>query len=426
MSTSKSGNNTAIVFIFLTVLIDMMGIGLIVPIIPELISSLTGESLSDAAWTGGLIYMTYAFVQFLFAPVLGELSDRFGRKPVLLLALFGLGVDYIIHAFALTIGWLFAGRILAGVFGASHTVAMAYIADISTKENKAKNFGIIGAAFGLGFVLGPALGGLIGDAWGVKAPFFVAAGLSLLNFLLGLFLVKESLPKENRRKINFTKMIPFVSFAHMGKYKAVIGFILAFTLAQLAGQVMPTTWSFFTMENFGWSKFDVGLSLMVVGILVSAVQAGLTGFLVKKFGNRKVIFMGFTLWTIGMFGIAFSGNTFLLYAAAIPYVMGGIAAPTIQGVVSNQVAPNEQGNLQGVLTSLASTTAILAPAIYSTSFKYYSAADAEIYFPGAPFLIGAVILIAATVLAIMALRTLLVEPVDEVLDEDLDKKPIEI
>jgi DHA1 family tetracycline resistance protein-like MFS transporter len=406
----KKAKNSALVFIFFTVLIDMIGVGIIVPIIPDLISSLTGQNLSDAALTGGLLITAYAGVQFLFAPVMGELSDRYGRKPILLLSLFGLGVDYVLHAFAPTIIWLFAGRILAGIFGASHTVAFAYIADVSTKENKAKNFGIIGAAFGLGFVIGPAIGGIIGENWGVKAPFFVAAGFSMLNFLFGLFFVKESLVPENRRRINFSKMIPFVSLSNLRKYKVVIGFVIAFGLAQLAGQVMPNTWSYYTMERYEWNKLDVGLSLMVVGILASVVQALLTGLLVKRFGNKKVIMWGFTLWTLGMFGIAFAGNAFYLYAATIPYVVGGIATPTIQGVVSNRVSDKEQGNLQGVLTSLGSLMAVLAPVIYTTLFSAYSGPDAAVYFPGAPFLAGASILIVATIIAIYSLRNLLAVP----------------
>ena len=388
----------------------MIGVGIIVPIIPDLISSLTGQNLSDAALTGGLLITAYAGVQFLFAPVMGELSDSYGRKPILLLSLFGLGVDYVLHAFAPTIMWLFAGRILAGIFGASHTVAFAYIADVSNKENKAKNFGIIGAAIGLGFVIGPAIGGIIGENWGVKAPFFVAAGFSLLNFLFGLFFVKESLAPENRRKINYSKMIPFVSLSNLRKYKAVIGFVIAFGLAQLAGQVMPNTWSYYTMERYEWNKLDVGLSLMVVGILASVVQAVLTGFLVKRFGNKKVIMCGFTLWTLGMFGIAFAGNAFYLYAATIPYVVGGIATPTIQGVVSNRVSDKEQGNLQGVLTSLGSLMAVLSPVIYTTLFSVYSGPDSTVYFPGAPFLAGASILIIATIIAIYSLRNLLAVP----------------
>lgn len=415
----QSSKTPAILFIFFTILIDMMGVGIIIPVIPELISSLTGESLSEAAFTGGLLYTSYAFAQFLFAPVMGEFSDRFGRKPILLIALLGLGLDYFIHAYSPTLGWLFFGRILAGIFGASHTVAFAYIADISTKENKAKNFGVIGAAFGLGFVIGPALGGLIGEEWGIKAPFFVAGGFSILNFLFGLFFVKESLTPENRRKMEFNKMLPFVSLAHLSKYKAVLGFIFAFGLVQLASQVMPSTWTYFTMERYDWDKFQVGISLMVVGLLVSAVQGGLTGVLVKKFGNKKVIIAGFLLWTIGMFGFTFAGSAFYVYSAMVPYVIGGIAGPTVQGLVSNRVSNNEQGNLQGVLSSLGSLSAFFAPVIYTSLFSYYSGDSAPIYFPGAPFLMGAIILIFATVIALYSLKSLLSKPSDDVLDENL-------
>lgn len=392
------------IFVFLTVLIDMMGIGIIIPVLPKLIQSLTGETLSDAALTGGLLYTTYAVVQFLFAPVLGEFSDRFGRKPILLIALFGLGLDYFIHAYSPTLGWLFFGRIVAGMFGASHSVAFAYVADISTKENKARNFGFMGAAFGLGFMLGPAVGGLVGDAYGVKAPFFLAGGLSLLNFVFGMIFVRESLADENRRKINVKKMLPFVSLANLGKYKAVLGLIFAFGLAQMAGQVMPSTWSYFTMEAFNWDPWDVGVSLSVVGLLVSLVQAGLTGVLVKKFGNQRVIMAGFMFWTVGMMGIAFAGNAFLLYAFTIPYVMGGIAAPTIQGMVSNHVPANEQGNLQGVLSSLTSMSAFTVPMIYTFIFSVFTGEKRTTYFPGAPFLLAAIILIAASIVAFLAVR----------------------
>ena len=405
----KNKSKGSFFFVFLTVLIDMMGIGIIIPVVPKLIQSLTGENLSDAALTGGLLYVSYAIVQFLFAPILGELSDRFGRKPILLIALFGLGLDYFIHAYSPTLGWLFFGRILAGMFGASHSVAFAYVADVSTKENKARNFGFMGAAFGLGFMLGPAIVGMIGESWGVKAPFFVAGSLSLLNFIFGLIFVRESLIQENRRKIDFTKMLPFVSLAHLGKYKAVLGLILAFGLAQLAGQVMPSTWSYFTMEAFGWDEWDVGISLSVVGLLVSLVQAGLTGVLVKKFGNTRVILAGFVFWTLGMIGISFAGNTFLLYAFTIPYVMGGIAGPTIQGMVSNHVPANEQGNLQGVLSSLSSVSAFTIPMVYTFIFFVYTGEKHTIYFPGAPFLLAGIILVLACLVAFFSVKTLVLD-----------------
>lgn len=398
--------NSAIIFIFITVLVDMIGIGLIIPIIPDLLESLTGDSNADVAVIGGLLITAYALTQFLFAPVLGEFSDRYGRKPILLLALFGLGIDYLIHAYSPTVGWLFFGRIVAGVFGASHTVAFAYIADISKKEDKAKNFGLIGAAFGLGFVIGPGIGGILGEYYGVRSPFFLAAGFSLLNFLFGLFFVKESLVKEKRRKINFSRMIPFVSLVHLSKYKAVLGFIFAFVFVQFAGQVMPSTWSFFTKGAFNWDKADIGLSLVVVGLLVSAVQGFLTGRLVKAYGNRKVIMLGFIGWTTGMFLISFAQSELLLYLALIPYVVGGIAGPTIQGLVSNHVGESEQGNLQGVLVSFGSLAAVIGPSIYTGLFGYYSSESAPIYFPGAPFFLGGMILVIATIIAAWSLKSI--------------------
>lgn len=384
----------------------MMGIGIIIPIMPDLILDLTGKSVSEAAVIGGLLLSSYAIFQFFFSPVLGEISDRYGRKPLLLLGLFGLGLDYLISAFAPSIGWLFFGRCLAGFFGASHTVAMAYVADISTKEDKAKNYGIIGAAFGLGFVLGPVIGGLIGAEWGTRAPFIAAACFSFLNFIFGLFFVSESLPVERRRKINFAKMIPFVSLGYLRKYKAVLGFILALALVQFAGQVMPTTWTFFTKTNFDWSVKDIGLSLMFVGLLVSAVQAGLTGFLVKKYGNKRVIISGFILYTLGMLAISFSTNSIYLYIACVPYILGGIAGPTIQGLVSNNVSELEQGNLQGVLTSLTSLAAIIAPLVFTPIFSFYTSKTNEVYFPGAPFLLGGLILVLATLVAAFSLKSL--------------------
>jgi len=401
-----AAKNSALLFIFFTILIDMIGVGIIIPVVPELIATLTGQTLSEAALTGGYLISSYAAAQFLFAPVMGEFSDKYGRKTILLLSLLGLGIDYFIHAFATTIGWLFLGRIIAGVFGASHTVATAYVADVSTKENKAKNFGIIGAAFGLGFVIGPAIGGFIGESYGLTAPFFVAGGFSLLNFLFGFFFLKESLPKNKRREINYTKMIPFVSLAHIAKYKAVLGFVFAFTLANLAGQVMFSTWTFYTMERYSWGKLEVGVSLMVVGFLVSIVQAFLTGFMVKKFGNRKVIALGFTCWTLGMFAFAFAANSFYLYAIMVPYVIGGIAGPTLQGIVSNQVKENEQGNVQGVLTSLVSLTAIVGPMIYTALFHKFTRPNTTLYFPGAPYLLAGCILVIATIIALYSLKTI--------------------
>lgn len=399
MSSSK----TALTFIFVTILVDVIGIGIIIPVVPSLIENLTGEGLSVAAKYGGYLMVAFAGMQFLFAPIMGELSDKYGRRPILLIALFGLGVDYVFHAVAPTIGWLFVGRILAGICGASFTVANAYIADVSTKENKAKNFGLVGAAFGLGFIIGPVIGG-IAAKWGVQTPFLVAAGLTLLNFLFGLLFVPESLPKEKRRPINFKKMIPGKSLLQLGTFAALGGLLFAFFLASLAGQSLPATWSYFTMEMFDWTEAEVGYSLGVVGLLVAIVQAGLVGKIVKKFGTKKTILGGFVLWSIGMGLYAVAVKGWMLYLFTIPYVLGGIAGPTLQGLMSNQVEDNEQGILQGTITSMTSITTILGPLISTGLFYYFTGKNQIFYFPGAPYAMGAVFLITACFFAYFALK----------------------
>ena len=356
------GGRSAIIFIFVTVLVDVIGVGIIIPVIPTLIKDLTGLGLSEASAYGGGLLIAFAGMQFLFAPVLGELSDKYGRRPVLLLALLGLSIDYLIHAFAPTILWLFVGRILAGICGASFTVANAYIADISTAENKAKNFGLLGAAFGLGFIIGPSIGGIFG-AIDVRLPFFIAAGVTFLNFLFGFFFVPESLDVENRREVKLEKMMPGVSLAKIGQYAGLAALIFALFLANLAGQALPATWSFFTMEMYDWGEAEVGYSLSFVGLLVAVVQGGLIGIVVKKFGEKRVIIFGFLLLTIGMFLFSIAYQSWMLYAFLIPYALGGVAGPTLQGILSNQVSDKEQGNLQGAITSMQSLTTIIGPAI---------------------------------------------------------------
>ncbi|HAI41858.1 MAG TPA: tetracycline resistance MFS efflux pump, partial [Maribacter sp.] len=249
-------------------------------------------------------------------------------------------------------------------------VASAYIADVSTKENKAKNFGLIGAAFGIGFIIGPGIGGFFGEI-DIRLPFYIAAGLTFANFLFGYFFVPESLTMENRRQINYAKMIPGVSLFALRNYKGILLLISAFFLANLAGQALPSTWSYYGIERYDWNPRQIGLSLMVVGLLVAVVQGFLVGKLVTKFGKRKVIIYGFLLWTVGMFLFAFAHEPWMLYAFLIPYALGGIAGPTVQGVISNQVSEKEQGILQGSITGLVSITAILGQFIFAPVFYYF-------------------------------------------------------
>ena len=409
----------ALLFIFITILVDVIGIGIILPIIPELIMELTGEGTAMAVIYGMWLTTAFAGMQFLFSPVLGEISDKYGRRPILLIALLGLSIDYLIHAWAPTIIWLFVGRFLAGITGASFTVASAYIADISTREEKAKNFGLIGAAFGLGFIIGPGIGGFFGEI-DIRLPFYIAAGLTFANFVFGYFFVPESLTPENRRPINVLKMIPGVSLASLRNYKGVLLLIFAFFLANLAGQALPSTWSYYGIERYDWSPQDIGISLMVVGLLVAIAQGFLVGIVVKKIGKKRTVVVGFLLWTIGMFLFSQASEPWMLYAFLIPYAFGGVAGPTIQGVISNQVSEKEQGNLQGAITGLVSVTAILGQLIFSSVFYYFIRPEAGVYFPGAPYALASILLFVALLFAVLAMKKMdLQEEEAEVLKDTL-------
>lgn len=387
----------AIGFIFITLLIDVMGWGLIIPVMPDLISQLKGISINEASPYGAWLLSVYAFTQFVFAPVIGNLSDRYGRRPVLLSSLLGFGIDYLFLALAPTYGWLFVGRIIAGITGASFTTGAAYIADISTEETRAKNFGMIGAAFGLGFIIGPALGGLLAG-WGVRAPFYAAAGLCLLNALYGYFVLPESLSKENRRKFEWKRANPIGSFNLLKRYPAIGGLALAFFLIYLAAQAVQGNWSFFTIYRFSWSEKMVGISLAVVGVLVGAVQAGLTRVVNPKLGNEKSIYLGLLLYTIGLVLFAFASETWMMFAFLIPYCLGGISGPALQSILAGHVPPNEQGELQGTLTSLMSVTTIIGPPIMNNLFNYFTTDKAPVYFPGAFFLLAALLMLLSIII----------------------------
>lgn len=397
--------NASLVFIFITILVDVIGLGVIIPVIPSLIEELSGQGLSEASRIGGWLLFAYAIMQFVFAPILGELSDRFGRRPVLLIALFGLGIDYLFHAVAPTIGWLFVGRIIAGISGASFTVATAYVADISEPEKKAQNFGMIGAAFGLGFIIGPVIGGLASQ-WGIRVPFLVAAALALLNFLYGYFILPESLDKANRRTYEWKRANPIGSLFHLKRYPLVLGLIIAFFFTYIAGHAVQSTWSYYTMFRFDWNEQMVGYSLGAVGVLIVVVQGGLIRLIVPRIGERNAIIMGFVLWGVGLvlFGLASQG--WMMFAFLLPYCLGGIASPTIQGMISNQVPANEQGELQGALTSLISISSIIGPVMMTNTFYFFSREDAAIFLPGAPFFLGAAFILLGLVLAVLALGKL--------------------
>ncbi len=394
--------SAALGFIFVTILVDVIGLGIIIPVVPKLIENLTGEGLSEASRYGGWLIFSFAVMQFIFSPILGGLSDRFGRRPILLLSLLGLGLDYIFHAFAPSIAWLFVGRIIAGVMGASFTTATAYIADISTPENRAQNFGLVGAAFGLGFIIGPVIGGLA-SKWGANVPFLVAAGLTLLNVLYGYFVLPESLPVANRRKFEWSRANPIGSLQHLKKYPIVSGMVASLVLLYLASHAVQSNWSFYTMYKFSWNEEMVGYSLAVVGILVAFVQGYLIRVLMPKLGHKNSIYIGIAMYALGLLLFGLAWQAWMMFAFLVPYCLGGIGGPAIQGLVSNQVPSNEQGELQGALTSLMSLTSIAGPLIMNNLFAYATAKDSMFYLPGAPFYLGSVMVFVALVLAMRTL-----------------------
>ncbi len=395
MATDKKA---AIGFIFITLLIDVMGWGLIIPVMPQLIAQLKGIPVNEASPYGAWLLSAYAITQFVFAPVIGNLSDKYGRRPVLLASLLGFGVDYLFLALAPAYGWLFVGRVIAGITGASFTTASAYIADISTAETRTKNFGLIGAAFGLGFVIGPALGGLL-SGLGIRAPFYAAAVLCLLNTLYGYFVLPESLSKENRRNFHWTRANPFGSLQLLKRYPAIGGLALSFFLIYIAAQSVQANWNFFTIYRFNWTEKMVGLSLAVVGVLVGAVQGGLTRVVNPKLGNEKSIYLGLILYTLGLVLFAFATKGWMMFAFLIPYCLGGIAGPALQATLAEHVPANEQGELQGALTSLMSLTTIIGPPIMNNLFYVFTKNNAPLHFPGISFLAGAVFMLFSVIIA---------------------------
>lgn len=399
----KATGSAALGFIFVTLLIDVTGFGIIIPVMPDLIKELAHTDNSTASKYSGWLMAAYAIMQFLCAPVLGNLSDRYGRRPVLLFSLFGFGIDYILLAYAPNMWWLLVGRIVAGITGASFTTAMAYIADISTPEKKAQNFGMVGAAFGLGFIVGPVIGGLLGEL-GARVPFLVAAGLTLLNWLYGYFVLPESLTKENRRPFQWSRANPVGALLHLKKYPAITSLVISLVLIYIAAHAVQSAWSFYGIEKFGWHKKEVGISLGVVGIMVGLVQGVLIRKTMPLLGQEKSVYIGLLLYSAGMvlFGMASQG--WMMYAFTVVYCLGGITGPALQGIISNHVPANEQGELQGGLTSLISLTSIIGPPLMTGLFSYFTNKNAPVHLPGAPFYVGGVFMLISAWVAYKGLH----------------------
>jgi DHA1 family tetracycline resistance protein-like MFS transporter len=400
MSTSRKA---AMGFIFVTLLIDVTGLGLIIPVFPKLIQQLIHGSLSEASEWGGWLTFVYAIMQFLFAPVLGGLSDQYGRRPVLLFSLLGFGIDYIFLALAPTIWWLFAGRLIAGITGASITTASAYIADVSTNENRAQNFGMIGAAFGLGFIIGPVIGGLLGE-FGPRIPFVVAAALALINTLYGFFVLPESLSKENRRPFTWKRANPLGSLMQLKKYPAIGGLIGSLVLVYIAAHSVQSTWTYINIEKLNWSEATIGYSLGMIGLLVAIVQGVLIRFINPRLGNERSVYIGLTLYSIGLLLFAFATQTWMMFVFLIPYCLGGIAGPALQSIISGKVPSNEQGELQGALTSLMSGTSIIGPVLMTHLFAWFTKPGGNVHFSGAPFLMGSILMLLSALFAYFTLH----------------------
>lgn len=383
----KTTPNNALLFIFITVLVDVIGLGIIIPIVPKLIENLTGLGINEASKYGGWLLFSFAIMQFIFSPILGGLSDRFGRRPILLLSLFGLGLDYIFHAFAPSIAWLFVGRIIAGIMGASFSTATAYIADISSPEKRAQNFGLIGAAFGLGFIIGPVIGG-ISSKWGTNVPFLIAAGLTLLNVIYGYFVLPESLLKDNRRAFEWKRANPISSLKNLRKYPVVSGLVISLVLTFIASHAVQSNWSFYTMYKFNWTAEIVGYSLAVVGVLVAFVQGFLIRKIIPRLGQVISIYLGMSFSALGLLLFGLASESWMMFAFLIPYCLGGIAGPSIQGVISSQVPANEQGELQGALTSLMSLCGVFGPLLMTNLFAFATAKNSTFHVPGAPFFLA--------------------------------------
>lgn len=374
-------------FIFITILLDAIGIGLVIPILPDVIRRFGSDEMFVSTYYGYFISL-YSFMLFFASPFLGYLSDRFGRRPILLIALCGAGLDYLLMAFAPNLVILFIGRVISGLTGASMTVAFSYIADVSTDKNRTTNFGMIGAAFGVGFVVGPALGGLLGS-YGHNLPFIVAATMSLSNFLFGLFVLPESLPVEKRKKtIELKKLNPISSVMTALFYSPAAILIWAFFLINLAGQSHPSIWALYTHYKFQWSPRDIGLSLTVVGIAFGIGQGYTTRLIAPKIGELKSVIYGSIVLVANFLLYALVTKSWMLYAATSLLLFTSIVMPSLQSMITKGTPSQEQGELQGTLMSVTSLTSIVGPLLYTKLFSFFTKAD-HYPLPGAPYIAAA-------------------------------------
>lgn len=390
----------SLVFVVITILLDAIGIGIVIPILPDVIRRF-GHNPAFVTTYFGLFISIYALMQFLASPLLGTLSDRFGRRPVLLVSLLGAGLDYILMGFAPSMLILFIGRVISGLTGASMTVASSYIADISTDTNRTANFGLIGASFGVGFIVGPVLGGFVGS-FGPQYPFLLASFLTLGNFFFGLFILPESLPESKRRKVEFARMNPFKSIGKILFKSPLMIFIWMYLLINLGGQSHPSIWTLYTQYKFHWSSLQVGLSLAAVGLSFGIGQGVTTRMIVPRLGEMNAVVVGSFLHMASFITYAFITQSWMVYSAILLFMFTGITMPSLQTIISRETSQSEQGELQGSLVAISSLTAVLGPLLYTYLFKIFTETDSTIVFPGAPYIAAAVIAGVCLVLSLKA------------------------
>ncbi len=393
---------STLIFVAMIVFIDMVGIGLIVPVLPDLLDEITGKTVAQTAQIGGWLLFAYALMQFLFAPVIGGLSDRFGRRPVLLITLLALGIDYAIMAWAPTLFWLFLGRIVAGIMGASWAAANSCIADLATPAERGKFFGIMGGAGASGFVIGPAIGGLLGD-FGVRLPFIASAVLAIGGAVLGYFLLRETLPESRRRAFTLARANPLGTLIQMSRSPIVLGFLFVIFLSQMAAQSQMSIWAYHTKLVFDWSTHEIGFSVALFGIILAIVQGGLTGAVIARIGPSRTVLLGYLVSAPAYFLFAFAPSSAFMVAGIVFGALGGLSFPALQHLMSERVAEDAQGELQGAIASMVSITSIIGPLIMTATFGMF--ADSRgVFFPGAPYLLAAMFVGCAAALAVLTIR----------------------
>lgn len=380
----------ALVFVFLTALMDSIGFGIIMPVLPDLLMQVSGEDLSAAARYGGWLMFSFAVMQFFCSPILGNVSDRFGRRPVLLFSLFAMGINYILMGLAGSLLVLFIGRIISGVGASTMSTCYAYIADTTPEEERAQNFGLIGAAFGMGFVIGPVIGGFLGE-YGPRMPFYFAAALSFANVAFGFFVLKESLSPKNRRLFDWNRANPVGTIRQLSKFPMVIGIIAVMFIYNLGHHVLPATWSFFAIEKFAWTPREIGYSLGFVGILMVFVQGFLIRWVLPRTGMRWAGVIGMSFTIVAFVGYASATAPWMVYVAMIPGALGALAGPAMQGIATSQIGPTQQGELQGGISSVMSLCSIISPLMMTQTFGFFTGTNAPVYFPGAAFLLAGIL-----------------------------------